>query len=607
MPGIVGIIGTGDHKKKTLELQQMVKSMQHESFYSSGTNINESLGVYVGWTCHKGSYCDCMPIINESKDILLFFYGEHFIDKEEIDGLRARGHTIDKLDARIILHLYEEQGNDFLKYLNGWFHGLLIDLKKREVAIFNDRYGMQRLYYHVDGDSLLFAAEAKAILSIRNELRTLDPRGVGEYLTSGCVLENRSLFKAINTLPGGTIWKFRHSKLERQERYFRPKEWEDQRIIDTNEFIEQLESMFPRIMERYIHSRLPVGVSLSGGLDTRQIMAFINNSRFKIPCYTFDGMYRESHDARLARQIARKCGQNHQVLKLNKDFLSSFQKYSERTIYLSDGCLSSCDAYELYLNKLARQIAPVRLTGSYGSEVFRGMRGFHAVPPHEELIHPDFHHYIQNAITTYDEIAMSHNLSFSVFKQAPLYGYGRVSVEQSQVIVRTPFMDNDLVRLLYQAPHSARSTTQFQWRLIERGNPALVTIPTDRGLRGRSGPLASRWAYLTSYFFFKADYLYKSGMPQWMEQIHYVLGPLTPEKLVIGRHRFYHFRRWFRNELATYLEDILLDPVSVQRPYVNRKFIEPMVRHHIKGDRNYTYEIEKVLNMELIYRQFIDR
>jgi len=135
----------------------------------------------------------------------------------------------------------------------------------------------------------------------------------------------------------------------------------------------------------------------------------------------------------------------------------------------------------------------------------------------------------------------------------------------------------------------------------------LVAIPTDRALRGRSGAISSRWAYFLSYFFFKADYLYKSGMPQWMEQMHHLLGPLQPEKLLIGRHRFTHFRIWFRNEIAAYLKDILLDPLTAQRPYLNGRFLETLVLRHIKGDRNYTSEIEKVLTMELIYRLFIAR
>jgi asparagine synthase (glutamine-hydrolysing) len=371
-------------------------------------------------------------------------------------------------------------------------------------------------------------------------------------------------------------------------------------------FDRELEGLFPRVMERYLRSSQPIGVSLSGGLDTRQLMAFLDNRRHKVSCYTFDSMYRETHDAGLARRVAEACGQSHQVLKLRRDYLTSFPAICEQAISLSDGGLGAGDSYELYLNRIARGIAPIRLTGSYGSEVFRSLRGFKAARPNERLTHPDYREHIDAAIETFDEFSKGNNLTFCLFQQAPSYGYGRVAVEQSQIVLRTPFMDNDLVGLLYRAPESARATTQTQWRLIKQGNPALAAIPTDRGLKGRSGALASRWAYLSSYFLFKADYLYKSGMPQWMEQLHYLLGPLQPERLVIGQHRFYHFRIWFRNELAPYIKDILLDPLTAQRPYFNGASIEPMVLRHIKGDRNYTEDIEKALTLELIQRLFID-
>jgi len=108
-------------------------------------------------------------------------------------------------------------------------------------------------------------------------------------------------------------------------------------------------------MERYVQSTLPIGVSLSGGIDTRQIMAYIDGRRFRIPCYTSVECIAIALMRRLARQVAAACGQSHQVLRLKKDFLSSFPALSQDTIYISDGCLSACDAYELYLNKLARQ------------------------------------------------------------------------------------------------------------------------------------------------------------------------------------------------------------------------------------------------------------
>jgi asparagine synthase (glutamine-hydrolysing) len=95
-------------------------------------------------------------------------------------------------------------------------------------------------------------------------------------------------------------------------------------------------------------------------------------------------------------------------------------------------------------------------------------------------------------------------------------------------------------------------------------------------------------------------------MPQWLEQMHYWLGPFQPEKLFIGLHRFQHFRVWFRKELSSYVKEIVLDPRTATRPYFNKAFLETMVRRHLKGDRNYTNDIELVLTVELMHRVLLE-
>jgi asparagine synthase (glutamine-hydrolysing) len=107
-------------------------------------------------------------------------------------------------------------------------------------------------------------------------------------------------------------------------------------------------------------------------------------------------------------------------------------------------------------------------------------------------------------------------------------------------------------------------------------------------------------------FTFKADYAYDYGMPQWVAQVDHVFSALHLERLFLGRHKFYHFRVWYRDALARYVQEVLLDPAALSRPYVDRKGLETMVRAHLKGDRNYTVGIHKALTLELLHRLFID-
>ena len=162
MPGIVGIISKhGPSAEWRSLIQSMVECMTHEPFYVSDTYINEELGLWSGWTCHQGAFADCLPIWNERKDICLLFSGEDFADQADVDSLRTRGHDFDSNDASYLVHLYEEMGFGFLEKLNGWFSGVLLDLREQKLVLFNDRYGVNRIYYHEDARGFYFSSEAK--------------------------------------------------------------------------------------------------------------------------------------------------------------------------------------------------------------------------------------------------------------------------------------------------------------------------------------------------------------------------------------------------------------------------------------------------------------
>jgi asparagine synthase (glutamine-hydrolysing) len=582
--------------------------MNRESFYASGTYIQPDMGFFAGWVCHMDSFCDCMPVINEKKDLALIFFGENFADLNFFDELKAKHHKFDASNASYLLHMYEESGLSFLNELNGWFSGLLIDLRQGKAVLFNDRYGMQRIYYYEGKDGFYFASEAKALLKICPQLCELDMQGLGELFSCNCVLEYRSLFKNIFVLPESSAWTFDRTGGLIKEKYFKPAEWEEQPWLEKDFFYERLKETLIKVLPRYFRSSQKIGISLTGGFDTRVIMAHANMPPGKYPCYTFGGMYRDCSDVKVARKVARACEQTHQTISLDRRFLSQFADLAEKTIYISDGYLDVGGAPELYINRLARDIAPVRITGNHGSEVLRSMRWLKYSRPTTALFKGDFIGYIDAAHDTFQNVnrQSGNPLSFSLFKEAPWLQYNRLTVEQSQLIPRTPYMDNDIISLLYRAPAGARSSREIALRLIADGNPALRSIMTDRGYGGDMAFPLSVLPRLYHAFFFKAEYAYNYGMPQWLAALDYRVKPLHLEKLFLGRHKFYHFRVWYRDELAAYVREILLDRRTLSRPYINRAFVESIVYSHTKGYRNYTTEITKMLTVELIQRVFIE-
>src|SRR6266480_6558586 len=178
MPGIAGIIS----RKAPAECQRlvtcMVDSMRHERFYVSALHFEPVMGVYAGSVAVEGSFAGGQVRFNEDRNVALLFSGECFVDAEIGTRLKQKGHHVEKSRAQWLVHLYEEQGDHFFERLNGFFSGLLIDRRTRRAVLFNDRYGLDRLYVHESDEGIYFASEAKALLRILPELREFDPEGV---------------------------------------------------------------------------------------------------------------------------------------------------------------------------------------------------------------------------------------------------------------------------------------------------------------------------------------------------------------------------------------------------------------------------------------------
>ena len=602
MPGIVGLITKLPQLAAEQQLLAMVKCLHHEPFYNCGTWSDPELGVYIGWVARRGSFADGMPVRNEDGQIALFFSGEEFPEPGLKRELRQAGHAFSDEDSSYLVHRYEDEA-EFPKGLNGRFHGLVADRRQGTVSLFNDRFGLQRLYYHESKDGVYFAAEAKAILKVRPELRAIDPRGLGEFVTSGCVLENRTLFPGIYLLPQGSAWIFRNRVLEAKKTYFEPKEWEQQEALDPEQYYQELRSAFVSNLPRYFNGRERVGMSVTGGLDTRIIMAWQKAKPNSLPCYTWGSTYRDHEDVKLARRVAKICEQPHQVITAGPEFLSQFAHYAERSIFLSDACVDLSRSPDLYIQEKVRQIAPVRMVGTYGSEILLKAVMFKAGAPSAGLFEP-LQEQIRAGIETYNAARRVHPISFVAFRQSPWHHYGVLGLEQTQVAIRSPFLDNEVVKTAYRAPgvDSIKANEKARARLIREGNPALAKIGTDRG----SGGLNRALSHLYLEFFFKAEYAYDMGMPQWMARIDHMFAPLHLERIWLGRHKPFHFRVWYRDHLRDYVREILLDDRALARPYVSRAGVERVVNGHLRGDENHTDEIHRLLSLELAHRLFVE-
>jgi asparagine synthase (glutamine-hydrolysing) len=602
MPGIAGIIGSGSPEGRGRALESMVTCMMHETFYRCGTHNMAQIGLSAGWVCQQGAFDDCMPVWNKRRDVLLIFSGEDFSMTLGQRELKARGHEFDAGDASYLVHLYEEFGLPFVEKLNGAFSGLVVDFRAQQITLFNDRYGLNRIYFHEREEGFYFSSEAKSLLAVLPVLRQLDPRGLGEFFSLGCVLQNRTLFPAISLLPAGSAWTFAPGRTVTKWTYFKAESWEQQPPLNALEYYDRLRETWPRILARYFTGQGPFGLSLTGGVDSRVIMAWVPPSTRHLACYTFGGVYRDSADVKISREVARICQRSHHTISVGREFLSQFPKLAQESVYISDGGVDVRGSMDLYVQRLARQIAPIRLTGTNGGELLRNLVVFKPNRISQEVLEPGLAQHSEEAALTYAEELKGHKLSFTIFRQAPWYLGSKFLLERSQIGLRMPYFDNDLVALVYQAPAELALTNGVSLRLITDGNAALGRMATDLSGYSGSTPGFPRVLQALGKFTFRAEYAYDLGMPQWLAGLDRVLAPLRLERLFLGRHKFTHFRVWYRDELSQYVKDILLDPRALCRSYLRKPIVEKMVGSHVNGSSNFTVQINKLLSVELIMR-----
>ena len=569
MPGILGIISKRSKEVNNNELELMRGFLHMEAFYHSGKLAFADCGVYVGWTCHKGAFSDCGPINNEKKDITLIYSGENFNDPEDMDEIKKRNHSYDKKNASYIVHMYEEWGEDFLLMLNGNFHGLLIDRRNGKVILFNDRYGLHRLYYYEGKGAFYFSTEAKAILGVLpSDAKQIDIHSLAEFFSYGCVLDNRSLFQDIFLLPGGSAWIFEEDGRIDKKTYFHPSNLETQPLLENEFHYERLVYTLQKLLKRYFRAEDRIGIPLSKDLGVRVILANALYGPEKVPCYTLSGHFVNTEDLKIARQIAEVTGQALHMIAPDDNFVTEYPRLMQDVLFISDGAVDISGAAELYFHERAREIAPIQVTGTYGGVVLRKDRLIHSSSLDEHLFNREFLNVVKEVAGRFKELS-SDSLTFSLSKAIPWSCSGKLSIGQSQMAVRTPLLDNDLVGLMYRALDEVREDEGTCVRLIRDGNP-LLAEKTDSKVRGVLGSLLG--------FLRKRDH---ENYPAYPGQ-------------------------WFCNELSGWVREVLLDKRSLERPHINKSFLEQCVETHIRGESDYTNEIASALTAELVNRFFVD-
>jgi asparagine synthase (glutamine-hydrolysing) len=312
------------------------------------------------------------PISNEDGSLWIVFNGEIYNHAELRAKLEPRGHRYrTNSDTETIIHLYEEYGADCVHHLRGMFAFAIWDREKRTLFVARDRLGIKPLYYRLTSDSFLFGSEIKVILAhggVRPEFHTA---ALPEYLAFGYLSGEDSFYQGICKLMPGHRMTISEGGECKVEQYWDLDTFSDEPIRDESYYVQRYREMLEQAVASHLMSDVPLGVFLSGGVDSSAVAALMTRIR-KAPIETFSVGYSEQTYSELpfARTVAQHLNSvHHEVLVDEKAFFDSLPFL----IWHEDEPVVWPSSVSLYfVAKLARERVVVVLTGEGSDETLGG-------------------------------------------------------------------------------------------------------------------------------------------------------------------------------------------------------------------------------------------
>jgi asparagine synthase (glutamine-hydrolysing) len=313
------------------------------------------------------------PMTNEDGSIWIVFNGEIYNFRELRAELEASGHFFStRSDTEVLLHLYEQYGEECARRLNGMFAFALWDERRERILLARDQFGIKPLFYTWNGRRLLFASELKALAVALGE-RQVDYQAMHDYLSLNYVPGPRTIYRDISKLQAGHVLIGDRSGISIRRYWDAPFAEERAvraRLASTEELAEELLGRLRRAVRAQMVSDVPLGVFLSGGLDSSTLVALASEVSDQ-PVRTFsigfkDPSYSELEEARL---VASRFGTEHTDLVLNGD---ARELVPELVRSFDEPFADSSAIPTYYVSRLARSSVTVALGGDGGDEVFAG-------------------------------------------------------------------------------------------------------------------------------------------------------------------------------------------------------------------------------------------
>src|SRR5258708_8391848 len=362
-----GIAGFIDARRNRDDASQLINTMceliRHRGPDDQGVWVGDGVALGMRRLAIIDLSVGHQPIFNEDGSMVVVFNGEIYNYHELQKELEERGHHFHtNSDTEVIVHAYEEYGDDCVKHLRGMFTFALWDRNRQRLLAARDRFGKKPFNYFWDGQHLIFGSEIKSILSARIA-REINPIALDEYLTYRYVPAPNTLFKNVMKLPAAHILTYENGLIN-VKRYwelpFRPTNQDNEATA-----IERIRALLKEAVQVRLMSEVPLGAFLSGGIDSSLVVGLMSQMMSQ-PVKTFSIGFEEDDYSELtyARQIAKRFGTDHHEFIVRPDLISVLPEL----VWAYDEPFADASMLPTYyVSKLAREHVTVALTGDGGA------------------------------------------------------------------------------------------------------------------------------------------------------------------------------------------------------------------------------------------------
>jgi asparagine synthase (glutamine-hydrolysing) len=573
------------------------------------------------------------PMTNEDGSVWISFNGEIYNYLDLRPELIDRGHHFrSQSDTEVMLHLYEDEGEDFLQQLNGMFALALWDQRRQRLLLARDRFGKKPLYYYTDGRRLLFGSEIKAILCDPEVPREFNHEAIAAYLSLGYIPAPLTIFQGIFKLPAASFLTAEADpgsgavRLRGPNRYWNLRYQPDAGLSEAD-CVEEIRHLVRDATRIRLYSDVPLGAFLSGGVDSSVVVAMMAELSSK-PVETFSiGFDQASFDElRYAEMIAKRFGTHHHTFRCAPNTLEVLPILVR---HFDEPFADSSAIPTYYVSKIARAHVTVTLSGDGGDETFAGYTRYDNGMLRHRWASYFSDPLVRGLFRLMTEIYPVGRRGWGILHRNSLPPFDSFQADLSVFQPREKLALLD-PRLNYSAGVASPQTDPI-FRLArqlaaENGSPDLLSqmqytdqmmyLPDDILVKvDRASMVVALEARAPLLDYRLAEFLARipAGLRYHNRSKKYLLKKafetILPDEILYRPKMGFGvpIKHWFRNEAADFARDILLSPSARQRGTFQVGEVERILERHAAGRRDFSHKIWSLLFFELWCREWMDK